>query len=385
LSAHPEGDDCGQVSPRWLAFIAVCVAYLATTTGEALLAPVFPIASTDLGINTAAAGVLFATLAIGIASANIVGGLMLRWLTADRVIAIALIMSALGAGLAGISNTFAAFVLSQLVLGAGAGLLYPAAIMSVGHFAGPNRRGLAMGLFGVFFSAGLTLAAALTMIGAQLDWRWSFAISGVLSLASLSGMIRLDDAPRSERDGPIFSGLRSVLGLPTAVGVTGGISQYATVSFLPVFAVTTWSLAESSAAAILAAGRIASVPAKLATGWLTDRIGTLGAARLTGVLLGISGLIWSLSPSLTPAIIAAVVFTATVSGLFPIANTLAVERAGRKGASLGIFRSAQIAAGALVGLIIGAVAAEVGLRPTIAVIGAVPLALLAVHERSVNP
>jgi len=385
LLAHNEGHDCEQVSPRWLAFIAVCVAYLATTTGEALLAPVFPIASQDLGINTASAGVLFATLAIGIAGANIVGGLILRWWTADRVIAIALVMSAFGAGLAGISNSFTAFVLSQLALGAGAGLLYPAAIMSVGHFAGPNRRGLAMGLFGVFFSAGLTLAAAFTMIGAKLDWRWSFAFSGVLSLVSISGMIRLGNAPHSERDGPIFSGLRPVLGLPTAVGITGGISQYATVSFLPVFAVTTWGLTESAAAAILAGGRVASVPAKLATGWLTDRIGTLNAARLTGLLLGISGLIWSLSPSLTPAIIAAIVFTATVSGLFPIANTLAFERAGRKGASLGLFRSAQIAAGALVGLTIGAVAAAVGLRPTIAVIGAVPLALIAVHERSVNP
>ena len=363
-------------TPRWAAFLAVCVTYVATTTGEALLAPIFPIAAGELGIDVNLAGVLFATLAIGISAANVAGGLLLRWWTADRVLLLAVITSAIGAAISSAANGVTVFVVGQLALGAGAGLLYPAAIMAVGAFAGPERRGFAMGLFGVSFSLGLTLAAGLASVGVRLDWRWSFAVVAAFAAASALGVIRLSDAPRSEQSAPMFAGLRAVLGTPTIVGVTGGMSQYATVSFLPVFAVAVWGIGEARAALILAVGRIASIPAKLITGWLTDRLGSTTAARVTGATLGVAGAIWALSPSMIAGIVAACLFTATVSGLFPIANTMALERVGRSGASLGVFRSVQIAAGALMGVVIASFNGVVGLRATIAIVGSLPILLV---------
>ena len=363
-------------STRWIAFTLVCVGYLATTTGESLLAPIYPVAAAELGLDLAGAGVAFAVLASSIAVANLASGVLLRYRPANQVIAMALVASTAGGALAALGPGATTFFAAQILLGAGAGLLYPAAIMSIGVFAGPNRRGFAMGMFGVFFSGGLTLAAALAAIGSRVDWRWSFGVGAVLSTIAAVLVWPIRDAPRSEPGIRLFAGLREVLGVPTAVGVVGGISQYATVSFFPVFAVTVWGVADARAALFLAVGRVLSIPAKLVSGALADRTGPIRSARLTGAALGACGLVWALVPWVPLAALGGIAFTAGVSGLFPLANVLAFERVGRSGGALGAFRSLQLGSGAVAGFVLGTVAEAVGLRPTVAVVTCLPIGLV---------
>ena len=372
--------DPSTTAPRWLAFTLVCVAYLATTTGESLLAPIYPIAAPELGLDLAGAGVAFAVLAFSIAAANLVSGLLLRFLAANRVIVLALGASTLGGVAGALASAPWQFFGAQILLGTGAGLLYPAAIMSIGLFAGPKRRGFAMGVFGVFFSGGLTLAAGLAALGTRLDWRVSFAIGAALAVVAAVGVWPITDAPRSDADGSLFAGLRDVLGIPTAVGVVGGISQYATVSFFPVFAVTVWGVSDARAAAFLAIGRVLSIPAKLVSGSLADRHGPVEAARMTGLVLGLCGVAWAVLPWVPAAAVGGIAFTAGVSGLFPLANVLAFERVGRSGGALGAFRSLQLGAGAVAGFVLGAAAELVGLRPTVAVVTLLPLVLIALRR-----
>jgi MFS family permease len=368
-------------APRWVAFTLVCVAYLATTTGESLLAPIYPVAAPELDLDLAGAGVAFAVLASSIAVANLVSGLLLRMVAANRVIVLALVTSTLGGAAAALAAVPWQFFGAQVLLGAGAGLLYPAAIMSIGTFAGPRRRGFAMGVFGVFFSGGLTLAAGLAALGSRLDWRVSFVIGAGLAVVAAIGVWPIVDAPRSDADGNLFAGLREVLGVPTAVGVVGGVSQYATVSFFPVFAVTVWGVSDARAAAFLALGRVLSIPAKLVSGSLADRHGPVQAARLTGLVLGACGLAWAMLPWIPAAALGGIAFTAGVSGLFPLANVLAFERVGRSGGALGAFRSLQLGAGAVAGFVLGSAADLVGLRPTVAVVTLLPLVLVALPRR----
>ncbi len=362
--------------PIWVPFLLVCLAYLATTTGESLLAPIYPVAADDLGLDLTRAGLSFAVLASAIAVCNVVGGLLLRRWATPRVLAAALATTSLGGLVAATSGEPRQFLVAQVLLGAGAGLLYPGAVMSVGTFAGRNRRGFAMGLFGVMFSAGLVLAACLSALGTQSDWRWSFGIGAVFAAIAAIAVLFISGAPRAATGGSAFVGLAAVLGAPTIVGVVGGISQYATVSFLPVFAVDVWDMSEAAAAGVLAVGRVMSVPAKLVSGALADRRGPIHTARCVGVVLAVAGLAWALCPTLWIGVVAAVVFTAEVSALFPLANLLAFERAGARAPALGVFRSLQLAAGAVAGFTVGAAADIAGLRPTIAVVSAVPLCLV---------
>jgi predicted MFS family arabinose efflux permease len=369
---------------RWVAFLLVCAAYLAVTAGESILSPIYPLVADDLDLDLAQAGLAFAVLAVSIAIFNIVGGLLLRRLATNRVLTLALLTTAVGSAIASTADGRPAFYVAQVFLGAGAGGLYAGGVMAVGVLAGPERRGRAMAVFGVFFSGGLVLAAGLAALGTQLSWRWTYGIAALLAALAAMAMAGLTDMPRAATAGPLFSGLRAVLGTPTLVGVVAGVSQYATVSFLPVFAVDVWDLSEAGAAGLLAIGRVLSVPAKLVSGAAADRIGPTRTGRLTGIVLAGAGLVWALAPTVWIAAAAAVVFTAEVSALFPLANLLAFERVGTRTPALGAFRSLQLGSAALAGVVIGAAAEAAGLRPTVAVVGALPVVLVASSSRTVS-
>lgn len=357
-----------------LAFALTCLAYLATTTGEALLSPLYPAVGPDLGLGLADAGLFFATLAASIAGATVVGGAMVQRVRAPRVVSSALVLTTAGCAVAAAAPARSSFLVSQALIGAGAGLAWPAAVRLVGLLVDPRRRGLSMGVFGVAFSGGLVAAAALAAMGGAVDWRWAFAVAAPPAAAAAVAMLFVTVEP--EPAGTSFlAGLGPALGLPSVVGVVAGFSQYATVSFLPVFAVERWVLSTSAAALVLLVARLLSIPVKVAAGALADRVGAESTVALLGLVLAASGAAWALGPTRL-GVAGAVVFAAVVSGLFPLANLLALDRSGGGGMALGVFRAVQIGAGAVVGLVLGAAAERYGLRPTIAVVAVVPVVLV---------
>jgi NNP family nitrate/nitrite transporter-like MFS transporter len=359
--------------PHWRAFGLVCLAYLAATTGEALLSPVFPVAADDLGLDLALGGIAFGTLTATIAVANLVGGALLPRFGAARLIGVAMVFTAFGGLAAAGAPSFAGLLLAQVLLGAGSGLSFPAGLQAVGLAAGPHRRGFAMGIYGVAFSGGLTLAAVLGALGAGSGWRLPFLAATVLAVAAGISTLWLD-LPKAISDGR-RTRLAEVLGVPTAVGSVGAVCQYGTVSFLTTFAVAQWGLTAAAAAVLLAAGRVLSIVAKLVSGASADRVGPRVSARRTAVVLTATGLAWTLLPGSPLVYALAAVFAGTVSSLFPIANLLAVERFGQRGGALGVYRSVQIAVGAAAGVAMGVVGEAVGLRPVVLVTVLLPLTL----------
>jgi predicted MFS family arabinose efflux permease len=369
--------------PRWWAFAAVCSAYLMVTAGEALLSPVFPIAADDVGLDLALAGFAFAVLTASIAVASIGGGMLLHRWSATRVIQLSLGFTAAGSVAAALAHRPAPFLAAQVLIGVGAGTFFAPGVFAAGSLAGERHRGRAMATFGVAFSGGLTIGALFAALGDRVGWRLAFWLAAGLSLVAmvLVGMVR--DMPASDTSGPVWSGLRAVVGVPTFVGVVGAIAQYGTVVFLPAFAVKVWGWSGAAAAVLLAAARVCSVGSKLLAGWGSDRFGARATAAAAGVVLTATGLGWAALPWPVVAAASGAVFAATTSGLFPLANLLAFESFGRQGSVLGTFRAVQMGAGALAGVAVGGLAALVGLRPVIAGVSMVPLALLALrgHRR----
>ena len=109
-----------------LAFGLTCLAYLAATTAEALLAAVIPEVAQELDLEVAQIGRVLAVLAGSIAIGTLVGGLAVRWLQSGIVAAAGLALTGCGCGLAAAAGDRTSFVVSQLLIGAGAGLLWPA-------------------------------------------------------------------------------------------------------------------------------------------------------------------------------------------------------------------------------------------------------------------
>lgn len=362
-------------APRWGAFALVCLAYLAATVGEALLSPLFPSSSDDLGTDLALEGLAFAVLTATIALANVLGGFALRRAGSGRLIAAAMAATALGGVVAATAQGFGQLLVSQVLLGLGAGLFFPSGLQAVGLLAGPSRKGFAMGVYGVAFSGGLTVAALLGALGAEQGWRVAFWICALLGAAAFVVVLMGLRTPKVPAGTTERVSARDVLGLPTAVGSVGTVCQYGAIPFLPIFAVEHWGLSAGAAALLLAVGRVISIVAKIVSGASADRIGPRASARRTGIVLVATGIGWTVLPGSWPVYALAAVFAGTVSSLFPVANVLAVERFGQNGIALGLYRSVQIGIGAATSALIGAIGHAIGLRPTLLVAVTVPLAL----------
>jgi len=367
-----------------IGFVILTIGYLAATTGESLLAPVFPQAGKELGMGTGAAGVTFAILTAAISVGGIVGGFVLTRLGPRVGIVVALFFVTVGTLGASAAHSPRTFVAAQVALGGGSGLFFAPGIRSAALLAGERRRGLAMALFGIAFSGGLALAGALAALGVAWGWRTSFAATAGLAAAATVALafVRVPPPPPARPAGA-RPHVRSALATPLRVGGVAAVSQYGTIAFVPIFAVHVWGLSPATAALVLTVARIASVPAKLLSGNALDAGGALRIARRLGLLLAVLGAWWTLVPGAAAAAWAAILFAAFVSGLAPVANVLALESFEDRGELLGAFRSAQIGFGAAASALLGAGAATVGLRPSLIVAAVlVPATLVGFRRRS---
>jgi predicted MFS family arabinose efflux permease len=364
--------------PRWGAFGLVCLAYLGVTVGEQALSPVMPEVAAEFGVTEGQSGFAFGVLAMSIAAANLVGGAVLGRFGARALMLAGLAATTAGSVVAALAEGFAVVVAAQVLLGTGAGLYFPAGLQAVPTVAGSGRRGFAMGIYGVAFSAGLTIAAVLGALGAANGWRVAFWCAAALAAAAFVATwpIRLGSpsgAPVSMRF-PV----KALTGLPTVIGAVGAVCQYGAIPFLTTFAVAEWNLGAAQAAALLAVGRVLSIVAKVLSGASSDRRGPIVSAQATGLVVGLTGIGWVLLPGGWPAYSCAALFAGAVSSFFPIANTVAVDYFGSHGPALGAYRSAQIGIGAAAGWLIGRFGESFGLRPALLVAVASPFVLVAV-------
>lgn len=359
---------------EWVAFGAVSLSYLSVTVGESVLAPVFPAAAEDLGLGLTTAGIAFSLLTISIAVGNLAGGYVVARRGPKVGVLASLVVTAVGALLAAAAPATGVFLAAQVLLGLGAGVFFAPAISAVGGIGGAGRRGLAMGLFGIAFSGGLTAAALLAAIGASVGWRAPFAVGGALSIAAFVA-VALAAVPGRRPPAGGRQRLRDAVGRTAAVGSAAAVSQYGTIAFLPTFAVVVWDVSAGRAALLLALARVLSVPAKLLAGHAADRVGPVRTVRVLGAALAITGALWTLVPERAWAVAPAVLFAATTSAVFPVANLLAYDAFGDRGPLLGTYRSVQMGVGAVASAAIGAAGSAWGLRPTLAGTIAVPAAL----------
>jgi DHA1 family purine ribonucleoside efflux pump-like MFS transporter len=366
------------MAPERVGFAAVTAGYLATTTAEWVLAPLFPLLAVELGLGTGDAGMMFAVLSGSVAVGGLAGGLAIGRLGPRAGVAAALVVVAVGAALSAVSQSEEALLVGQAVLGFGSGAFFAPGLRTAAELAGA-RRGLAIGIFGVAFSGGVALAGLLAALGTVWGWRATFAAAAALALAvavvcAVAGLPITLPASSTGRGSFRLAGAVA----PVAVGGAAAAMQYGAVSFLPLFAVYAWDVSPGTAALVITVSRLLSVPAKLVSGNAADREGSVRMARRLGVGLAVLGACWTLAPWPAFAIVAAVVFGAFVAALGPVANVLALDAFEGRAQLLGAFRSVQIGFGAATSALIGVGAAVFGLQTALVVVAvAIPGALIA--------
>jgi NNP family nitrate/nitrite transporter-like MFS transporter len=208
-------------------------------------------------------------------------------------------------GLAGHSS-FAALLVGGFFLGVG-GTAFAVGVPFVSAWFPPERRGLAIGIFGA--GMGGTAISALTtvkLVDAHGMANPFLITAGVLAVYAAVAALVLRDAPgRTVPSEPLTTRLAATLKL----GITWQASALYAVAFggyvafsvyLPTYLKTGYGLAQADAANRMAGFVLLAVAMRPIGGWLSDRVGPVRV--LTGALAVVlaGAFVQAFTPSLAP-------------------------------------------------------------------------------------
>jgi MFS family permease len=246
---------------------------------------------------------------------------------------------ALGGGLYLLSSSVPALVAARLVVGAGEGAVYTAGATWAVDLAPADRRGLALGLFGLAVWGGLSLgplAGELLRSGLGYDAVWT--MTAVLPLAGAVIAMRLPEPPRdagATAPGPLafFPRAAHRPGVALALANVG----YAALAGFVVLHLRARGI--GGGATVFTAFAVAVFASRLALSRVPDRAGARRTATAAGLLEALGLAIIALAGSLAVALIGAVVVGVGFSMLFPSLALMVVGEVGddRRGSALGAF------------------------------------------------
>lgn len=272
-----------------------------------------------------------------------------------RVVAVGTAVMALGLGLTALAEGALGLYLAWgLLVSAGTSLAFTVAMDRTVLANVEARRGLALAVRFTVVALVTTLQLPLIVwIVTAHGWRAACLTWAVLLLLTLPLPLLLFEgarAPKSETDAPSMSLRRALATRDYWIIAFAYMAMAGTISGLSVHAIPMmtdrgWSLAGASA--VVAALILLSVPARLATGLLSDRLAPRAMPRLLGAVLATLGLtiladaVWRSEASLLAMMLAKGAATGVPTVMILM---IAVARFGREniGAIQGSFMLCQV-------------------------------------------
>ncbi|WP_307805405.1 nitrate/nitrite transporter [Streptomyces spirodelae] len=298
-----------RVSGRaWLMLVLATVGFAINFWAWALLSPLGPRFQDSLHLSSFEQSLLVAVpVVVGSLGRVPVGALTDRF--GGRVmfplVSAATIVSVLYLGLAG-HSTFAALLVGGFFLGIG-GTAFAVGVPYVSAWFPPERRGLAIGIFGA--GMGGTAISALTTVklveAHGMAGPFLIAAAALAVYAVVAALVMRDAPGHAAPAEPLAHRLAATVKL----GVTWQASALYAVAFggyvafsvyLPTYLKTGYSLSQTDAANRMAGFVLLAVAMRPVGGWLSDRVGPVRvlAGSLALVLAG--AFAQSFTPSLAP-------------------------------------------------------------------------------------
>lgn len=293
---------------RWVMLVMATIGFAVNFWAWALLSPLGPLFKDSLALSSFEQALLVAVpVVVGSVGRIPVGALTDRF--GGRVmfplVSAITIVPVLFLGLAGHSSLVALLV-GGFFLGIG-GTSFAVGVPFVSAWFPPERRGLAIGVFGA--GMGGTAISALTTVNLVKAWGVAtpFVVTAVvLALYAVAAWLVLRDAP--ERTVPTESvGMR--LAATARLAATWQAAALYAVAFggyvafsvyLPAYLKTAYGLAQADAANRMAGFVLLAVLMRPIGGWLSDRIGPI---RVLTAALGVvtaGAVAQAFTPSLLP-------------------------------------------------------------------------------------
>ncbi|WP_076971696.1 MFS transporter [Streptomyces sparsogenes] len=292
----------------WVMLALVTVGFAVNFWAWALLSPLGPRFKDSLHLSSFQQSLLVAVpVVVGSLGRIPVGALTDRF--GGRVmfplVSVTTIVPVLHLGLAGHSS-FAALLVGGFFLGIG-GTAFAVGVPFVNAWFPPERRGLAIGVFGA--GMGGTAISALTTVKLVRahEMATPFLITAaVLAAYALVAALALRDAPgRTVPTESMARRLAATLGL----GITWQASALYAVAFggyvafsvyLPTYLKTGYGLTQADAANRMAGFVLLAVVMRPIGGWLSDRVGPVRVLAATLAVVLAASFVQSFTPPLAP-------------------------------------------------------------------------------------
>ena len=230
-------------------------------------------------------------------------------------------------------------VLARLVLGVGQGWVFTAGLAWTVDLAPEERRGQAIGLYGLGVWGGLSFGPLLGEAAFALgSYGTVWAVSAITPLIGAVIARRVPD--RREPREPEGSGAGALLpGEAIRPGTALFLAALGYATLVGFVVLHLDELGVGHGAAVFTAFATTVVVARLALAWLPDRVGPSATAVGAGIAQAIGLALLALAESLAPAIAGALAMGAGFSLSFPSLALLVVQRVDeeRRGAAMAAF------------------------------------------------
>ncbi len=192
----------GLTRKQWIMIVLIVVGAFIAILNQTLMTPIVPTIMEEMGVDTSTV----TWLTTGFTLVNVIMIPVTAFLT-DRfsvrgLFAAAMAIFAVGSVLAAASTNFPILLTGRLIQAAGAGIMSPLAMTVLLRTFPVERRGMAMGLFGLVIAFGPAIGP--TVAGAFVDnigWHLLFYIIAILSaLVCVCTLIFLDKGDTARKD-----------------------------------------------------------------------------------------------------------------------------------------------------------------------------------------
>jgi MFS transporter, NNP family, nitrate/nitrite transporter len=299
----------GVVPPRaWLMLALATVGFAVNFWAWALLSPLGPRLKDSLHLSSFAQALIVAVpVIVGSLGRIPVGALTDRFggRVMFPVVSLVTIVPVLFLGLVGHSS-LAAVLVGGFFLGI-AGSAFAVGVPFVNAWFPPQRRGLAVGIFGA--GMGGTAISALSTVNLVKAHGFAapFVITAVvLALYGLAAAVLLRDAPgRSAPTTPLARRLADTVRLPITWRASAlyavGFGGYVAFSvYLPTYLKNAYALTQSDAANKMAGFVLVAVVLRPIGGWLSDRLDAATVLMGAFMIVAVGAFVQSATPSLSP-------------------------------------------------------------------------------------
>lgn len=331
----------------------------------ALLGPLGPTLREDLGLSSFQQSLVVAVPVVVGSLGRIPVGALTDRVGARRMFPLVCALTILPVLYLGhLADSFAEFLIGGFFLGLG-GTTFAVGVPFVNAWYPPERRGLALGVFGIGTGGTAVSAFTTVQLADAVDRSFPFTlVAAILAVYAVTAHFLLRDHPaRAVPGGSLLARTTATMRMPTAwqlaflyaVGF-GGFVAFSV--YLPTYLTTAYDLGRSDASLRTAGFVVLAVAARPVGGWLSDRFHPtpvlIGAYAAITALALLASLQLALMPVGTLAFLGMAAALGTASGAV-FALVARVVPAGQVGAVTGLVGAAGGLGGFFPPLVMGAV------------------------------